>query len=148
MHSAIVACLQAPGQPYLQHHTIRDPAQVMHQGSHPKKNYGFHLLYHHCINHRHIRKNLKDVKKELSEISMMDEFAQYAKTERKINKVHCTQLHRQTQYTAHQPFSEKATFHKFYTLSTNYCSLDLYKPFLKLLFGCQTSPSGQTLPTC
>ena len=48
-------------------------------------------MYHHSINDRHVRKNLKDVKKELSEISMMDEFAQYAKTERKINKVHCTE---------------------------------------------------------
>ena len=34
-----------------------------------------------------LRKNIKDAKKELSKMSMQDEFAQYAKTERKINKM-------------------------------------------------------------
>ena len=44
------------------------------------------------------------------------------------------------------PFSGKATFHKFDRLSPYYCSLDLYKPFLKLLFQFRTSPSGGTMP--
>ena len=30
-------------------------------------------------------------------------------------------------------------------LDPDYCSLDLYKPFLKLLFECHTSSSGQTV---
>ena len=72
-----------------------------------------------------------------------------------VHSVHC-QVIKCTLYTIHctlytvysSPFQKKATFHKFDTLSTNYCSLDLYKPFLKLLFGCQTSPSGLTLSTC
>jgi len=34
-----------------------------------------------------LRRNLKEVKADLAKISMMDEFAQYAKTERKINKL-------------------------------------------------------------
>jgi len=34
-----------------------------------------------------LRKDIKEMKKELSSISMMDEFAQYAKTERRINKL-------------------------------------------------------------
>ena len=46
---------------------------------------------------------------------MMDEFAQYAKTERKINKVHCTQLHRQTQYTAHCTHYVHSTLNTAYT---------------------------------
>merc|ERR1711909_6150 len=33
------------------------------------------------------RKNIKDIKKELSKISMQDQFALYAKTERKMNKL-------------------------------------------------------------
>ena len=34
-----------------------------------------------------LRKNIKDIKKELSKISMQDQFALYAKTERKMNKL-------------------------------------------------------------
>ena len=34
-----------------------------------------------------LRRNIKDLRKELAKISMQDEFALYAKTERKINKL-------------------------------------------------------------
>jgi len=48
------------------------------------------LLYWTCSISEYeinLRKNIKDAKKELSKISMQDQFALYAKTERKINKL-------------------------------------------------------------